>query len=85
MRTAYNNSDPYLHQGAYVSRLLSGVGSCCTRERGRGGLAVRGSAFDSAAEAAFELAQSPELLELWQVVLAAEGGQHAGEIADRGD
>ena len=51
------------------------------RARGRPG----GSAFDLADEAALELGERAELLERRQVLFAAEGGEHAGEVADRGD
>src|SRR6266545_1372888 len=82
MQTRYINYDPYLHQGAYVSRPLSGWV-----------VAVRvpcdgydePSAFDLADEAALEFRERAELLEWRFVLFAAEGGEHAGEVADRGD
>jgi hypothetical protein len=36
-------------------------------------------------EAVLELGQDAELAERFEVLLAAEGGAHAGQIADRGD
>ena len=49
------------------------------------GAAAWALAFDAAGAAAFEFEELSELSELWQVAFAVEGGEHAGEVAERGD
>ena len=50
----------------------------------RAGFLLR-SALDAAGAGSFELGDASELHELRAVLLVGEGGEHAGEVADRGD